>query len=142
MEAAKRGEVVKASSMKRVIVDTTVMEKAITYLTDSRLLERSRTHLVKAATEHGLTLRQNYNRLAPRLSIQLNQLQFEVLELDTEDAKQAAEIRAYLAIQGTPIGPYDVLIAGQARARNLTLITHNVREFTRVPKLNVEDWEQ
>ncbi len=72
----------------------------------------------------------------------VNQLQFEVLELDTEDAKQAAEIRAYLAIQGTPIGPYDVLIAGQARARNLTLITHNLREFARIPKLSVEDWEQ
>jgi len=72
----------------------------------------------------------------------LNQLQFQVLELDTEDARQAAEIRAYLAIQGTPIGPYDVLIAGQASARNLTLITRNLREFARVPKLSIEDWEQ
>jgi IS5 family transposase len=54
-----------------VIVDTTVMEKAIAHPTDSRLLERCRAHLVKAAERHGLTLRQNYNRIAPRLSIQI-----------------------------------------------------------------------
>ena len=52
-------------------------------------------------------------------------LQFPVLEFDQEDARQAGEIRAHLASKGTPIGPYDVLIAGQAKARNLTLVTHN-----------------
>ena len=46
-----------------------------------------------------------------------------------------------LAAAGTPIGPYDVLIAGQAIARGLTLITNNVREFRRVPALQLEDWE-
>ncbi len=71
IEAAKRASVIKASSVKRVIVDTTVMEKAIAYPTDSRLLERSREHLVKAAQECGLTLRQNYNREAPRLALQV-----------------------------------------------------------------------
>jgi tRNA(fMet)-specific endonuclease VapC len=68
-------------------------------------------------------------------------LQFEVVEFDREDARQAGEIRAALAAAGTPIGPYDVLIAGQAMARALTLITHNTREFERVPGLHVEDWE-
>jgi hypothetical protein len=43
-------------------------------------------------------------------------------------------------IEGTPIGPYDVLIAGQAKARKLTLVTHNTTEFQRVPGLKVEDW--
>ncbi|UUM20812.1 IS5 family transposase [Mycoavidus sp. SF9855] len=71
IEAAKRSDVIKASSVKRVIVDTTVMEKAIAHPTDSRLLERCREHLVKAAEQHGLKLRQNYNRVAPRLSIQI-----------------------------------------------------------------------
>jgi len=71
IEAAKRASVIKASSVKRVIVDTTVMEKAIAHPTDSRLLERSREHLVKAAQECGLTLRQNYNREAPRLALQV-----------------------------------------------------------------------
>jgi IS5 family transposase len=51
IEVAKRGDVIKASSIKRVIVDTTVMEKAVAYPTDSKLLARCREHLVKAATE-------------------------------------------------------------------------------------------
>jgi tRNA(fMet)-specific endonuclease VapC len=65
---------------------------------------------------------------------------FEVLEFDTEDAAEAGKIRAQLAQQGSPIGPYDVMIAGQARARGLTLITHNTKEFKRVPGLRIEDW--
>jgi tRNA(fMet)-specific endonuclease VapC len=68
-------------------------------------------------------------------------IRLPVLEFDREDARQAGEIRAHLASKGTPIAPYDVLIAGQARARKLTLITHNTTEFTRVPGLKVEDWQ-
>lgn len=68
-------------------------------------------------------------------------LLFEVLTFDKEDARQAGEIRAELAKQGRPIGPYDVLIAGQAKARGLTLVTHNVAEFTRIAGLAIEDWE-
>lgn len=68
-------------------------------------------------------------------------LQFEVLAFDTQDAREAGAIRAALAALGKPIGPYDILIAGQARARKLTLITHNVDEFSRVPDLSVEDWQ-
>ncbi|MCG1041004.1 MULTISPECIES: type II toxin-antitoxin system VapC family toxin [Burkholderiaceae] len=68
-------------------------------------------------------------------------LQLETLAFDREDAQHAGEIRAQLAAAGTPIGPYDVLIAGQARARNLVLITHNMREFMRIPSLLMEDWE-
>ena len=71
IEAAKRAGVIKASSVKRVIVDTTVMPKAIAHPTDSRLLERCREHLVKAAARQGLKLRQNYNREAPRLAVQI-----------------------------------------------------------------------
>lgn len=68
-------------------------------------------------------------------------LQFEVLDFDREDARQAGELRAQLAAAGTPIGAYDVLIAGQALARGLTLVTHNTGEFQRVPGLRIEDWE-
>ncbi|MEI7610517.1 MAG: type II toxin-antitoxin system VapC family toxin [Rhodospirillaceae bacterium] len=68
-------------------------------------------------------------------------LQFEVLDFDREDARQAGDLRARLAAAGTPIGPYDVLIAGQALARSMTLVTHNTREFQRVPGLCTEDWE-
>ena len=68
-------------------------------------------------------------------------LRFEVLPFDQEDARDAGEIRAILASQGTPIGGYDMLIAGQARARGLTLITRNMREFQRVRGLAAENWE-
>jgi hypothetical protein len=50
-------------------------------------------------------------------------------------------IDAVLAAKGTPIGPYDVLIAGQAMARDMILITHNRDEFGRVPGLRIEDWQ-
>ena len=68
-------------------------------------------------------------------------LQFEVLEFDKEDSRFAGEIRAQLTKKGTPIGPYDVLIAGQARARGLILITNNMKEFDRVNGLLVENCE-
>ncbi|MCZ7558911.1 MAG: type II toxin-antitoxin system VapC family toxin [Burkholderiaceae bacterium] len=63
-----------------------------------------------------------------------------VLDLDREDARVAGEIRAELANEGTPIGPYDVLIAGQAKARAIPLVTHNAREYSRVGGLRIEDW--
>lgn len=69
--AGQRSGALRTSSLKTVIVDTTVSPKAVAHPTDSRLLERSREHLVKAAGECGLTLRQNYNREAPRLAIQI-----------------------------------------------------------------------
>ena len=65
-----------------------------------------------------------------------------VLDFDDLDARVSGEVRAALAAQGTPIGPYDVLIAGQAKARKLTLVTNNVSEFARVAGLSVEDWTQ
>ena len=68
-------------------------------------------------------------------------LQFEVVPFDAEDAQHAGELRARLAAAGTPIGPFDALIAGQACARGLVLVTHNVREFARVGGLQVEDWQ-
>ena len=63
-----------------------------------------------------------------------------VLELDREDARVAGDIRADLTRRGMPIGPYDVLIAGQAKARDLPLITNNTAEFSRVSGLRIEDW--
>ena len=67
-------------------------------------------------------------------------LRFPVVALDSEAARRSGEIRAHLAKAGTPIGPLDVLIAGQALSRSLTVITHNRGEFDRVPGLRVEDW--
>jgi tRNA(fMet)-specific endonuclease VapC len=71
---------------------------------------------------------------------EMDRLQLEIVPFDRNDAQAAGRIRAQLQRLGTPIGPYDILIAGQALARDLTLITRNVREFSRVDGLRVENW--
>ncbi len=63
-----------------------------------------------------------------------------VLEFGEEDARHAGEIRNTLERSGKPIGTYDLLIAGQALARKLTLVTANAKEFGRVKGLIWEDW--
>ena len=63
-----------------------------------------------------------------------------VLDFTPQDAQAAGEIRAELERRGKRIGEYDTLIAGQAFARNLILVTANTREFGRVKGLVVEDW--
>lgn len=72
----------------------------------------------------------------------VDEMQFAVLPYEKEDARCAGRVRAHVAAKGTPIGPYDVLIAGQAVARNLILVTRNRKEFARVPDLSVEDWQE
>jgi tRNA(fMet)-specific endonuclease VapC len=64
----------------------------------------------------------------------------QFLPFDADDASEAGDNRAALARAGTPIGPYDVLIAAQARRRGALLVTANAREFARVPGLRMQDW--
>jgi len=71
IEAGKRAGMVKGNDLKRVTVDTTVMEKNIAHPTDAQLYEKARRKLVGLAREAGIGLRQNYNRLAPRLAGQV-----------------------------------------------------------------------
>jgi tRNA(fMet)-specific endonuclease VapC len=73
-------------------------------------------------------------------TLRLIMADFPLVGFEREDAQLSGEIRADLAAKGTPIGPYDVLIAGQAKARDLILVTNNVAEFFRVDGLRVEDW--
>lgn len=61
---------------------------------------------------------------------------------DESCAEQAGQMRAELERRGTPIGPYDMLIAAHAKTLGATLVTHNRREFERVQGLQVVDWEQ
>ena len=63
-----------------------------------------------------------------------------VLDFDAEAAEHAADMRQTLDRAGTPIGPHDLLIAATARRHACTLVTHNTREFARVPGLLLEDW--
>src|SRR3954452_14864088 len=63
-----------------------------------------------------------------------------IAEFTSDDAIAYAHVRAKLERAGTPIGPLDTLIASQAVARNLTLVSNNEREFRRVSSLQVENW--
>lgn len=65
-----------------------------------------------------------------------------ILPFDGEADQHYADIRCVLERAGTPIGSHDLLIAAHARSRGLVVVTHNVREFQRVPGLKVEDWLQ
>ncbi len=129
----------------RFLLDTNAV---IALLNDagSALAQRARQHApsdigMSAIVSHELFYGAFKSRHAERNVALVDSLRFEVVEFDKEDSRQAGEIRAALGVLGLPIGPYDVLIAGQAKARNLVLVSHNTREFGRVPGLLVEDWE-
>lgn len=79
--------------------------------------------------------RENAATLAAFLTLDVTPWPFE-----PEDAEDAGDIRAALERRGTPLGPYDILIAAQARRRGARLVTANAREFARVPGLKTEDW--
>ena len=63
-----------------------------------------------------------------------------IIEFTSQDAIAYAQVRAKLERAGTPIGPLDTIIASQALARDLTLVSNNEREFRRVAGLHVENW--
>jgi tRNA(fMet)-specific endonuclease VapC len=80
-------------------------------------------------------IQENTERLRVLLSGDL-----ELLDFDDEDARTAGQVRAALEKDGTQIGAYDLLIAGQALRRGLTLVTANTSEFSRVNGLSWQDW--
>lgn len=63
-----------------------------------------------------------------------------VLPFGRTEAKVTADIRAKLEKKGTPIGPHGLLIAGTTLANSAVLVTNNIKEFSRVPKLQIENW--
>lgn len=63
-----------------------------------------------------------------------------VLPFGIKEAKSSALICVQLEKQGAPIGPLDILIGGTALAHQATLVTHNIKEFSRIKKLQIEDW--
>ena len=65
---------------------------------------------------------------------------FNILPFDDKDAVCAGYLRALMAREGSPIGPYDIQIAAQAYSRDLTIVTRNTKEFSRILDLKVEDW--
>ena len=74
------------------------------------------------------------------LALEAFLLPLEIPSFDTESALAYGEIRAKLESRGKPIGSMDILIAAQAIAQDFTLITHNLKEFERIPGLRCETW--
>jgi tRNA(fMet)-specific endonuclease VapC len=108
----------------------------------SRLREREPADFgMSAIVFHELSFGAHRGTRTPETLARIEAIEFETLAFEAEDARRAGELRATLAAEGVTIGPYDVLIAGQALARNLVLITHNTGEFGRVAGLRIEDWE-
>lgn len=66
--------------------------------------------------------------------------QVEMIDFNSSDAKHTADLRKHLKEAGTPIGAYDLLLAGTALSRNLIFVTDNNKEFSRVPNLKLENW--
>lgn len=63
-----------------------------------------------------------------------------VVPIEADTAQHYGELRAWLKEQGTPIGPLDTWLAAHALALKLPLVTHNTREFSRVPNLVIDTW--
>jgi tRNA(fMet)-specific endonuclease VapC len=103
--------------------------------------EKPQDVAISAIVAHELFYGAFKSRRATQNVALIDALHFAVLEFDGEDARQAGEVRAFLAAKGTPIGPYDVLIAGQAMARDMILVTRNTGEFGRVLGLRIDDWQ-
>ncbi len=78
------------------------------------------------------------DKLTDRVNIILSAI--EILPLESPVDREYAKLRHYLARKGIPIGPNDMLIAAQALSSELTVVTANTREFSRVPGLRVENW--
>jgi IS5 family transposase len=132
IEAARAAGLIKRNSLDKVIVDTTVMPKAIAHPTDSRLIERSRQHMVKFAQDHGLSLRQNYNREAPRLATQVGRY---------AHAKQYKRMRAAIKTLRTRVGRVQrdvqrqlAKLPEQAQARGQDLLQRVSRILTQKTK--------
>ncbi|BBD55312.1 tRNA(fMet)-specific endonuclease VapC [Planktothrix agardhii] len=88
--------------------------------------------------EYGAAKSQNPSRNRQTLAIFC--APFEIVGLNPEDARIFGNIRADLEKRGQPIGSYDLLIAAQALSRGLTVVTNNVKEFSRINNLGVENW--
>ncbi len=88
--------------------------------------------------EVGIAKSNNPTKRIEQLNLLLKQI--GIIDFSIQEAKASAEIRANLEQLGTPIGPIDTLIAGCAKANNLILVTNNIKEFSRVKGLEVENW--
>ena len=77
-----------------------------------------------------------------RLALPLLLANIEILDFDVEAANCYGKIRADLEKKGTPIGPLDMMIAGHAQSLGYTVVTNNMKEFSRVSNLKIDNWAE
>ena len=130
----------------KYMLDTNICIFAIRNSNDN-VLKKFREHLEDELYISSITLaelmygveknrkpEQNRNALLQFLTL------IDIKEFSEKAAIEYGKIRAFLENQGTPIGPLDTLIAAHAVSENMILVTHNTKEFLRVPDLTVENW--
>ncbi len=113
----------------------------------SAVLERFRQHSPQDVAISAITLfelhygiEKSQSRQRAEVALAKFLLPLSLIDIDQAAAIEAAAIRAKLEKNGMPIGPYDLLIAGLARSRAMTLVTNNTKEFERIVGLHLENW--
>lgn len=117
--------------------DVRLRDRLLAVLSDCRL-----SAIALHELKYGAAKRPDIPAFASRVS-ELKSVFVQVEPFDDLAVYQAAQVRAFLANlkpSAQPIGPYDALLAGHALALGAVFVTNNPREFTRVPRLKVEDW--
>lgn len=130
------------------LLDTNILSEFVRRTPSASLMEALRRRSPETLStscicvmelRHGAVRTQSPNALWSRIeSLILKRV--SVLEIRTEDAILAGDLLAHLWSIGKPIEVEDVLIAASALSRGLTVVTHNLNHFRRIPGLNVEDW--
>jgi tRNA(fMet)-specific endonuclease VapC len=130
----------------RFLLDTTVVSDftrgvptVLTRLKATRKGDAAICTVTAMEIEFGLMLNSaRARKIEPMIRALLEDL--DLLSYEREDATATAAVRAALSKRGTPIGPYDVMIAGTALRRGLVMVTSNSGEFARIDGLSLEDW--
>lgn len=134
--------------LMRYMLDTNICIYAIKHKPEQVLL-RLQEHdpaeicissVTYAELMHGVQKSQAVDK--NRLALALLLANIDILNFDAAAAESYGEIRAELEKQGTPIGPLDMMIAGHARSLNHIVVTNNIKEFSRINGLKLENWTE
>lgn len=134
--------------LMRYMLDTNICIYAIKHKPEQVLL-RLQEHdpaeicissVTYAELMHGVQKSQAVDK--NRLALALLLANIDILNFDAAAAESYGEIRAELEKQGTPIGPLDMMIAGHARSLNHIVVTNNIKEFSRIKGLKLENWTE
>jgi tRNA(fMet)-specific endonuclease VapC len=114
--------------------------RAVQRLTQHPIIDMGLSSITVAELEYGV--QRSTDKAKNQQALQQFLIPFTFLDFDIQSTQVYGQIRFYLESQGMTIGSLDMLLAAQALAYNLTMVTNNVSEFARVPNLHIEDWTQ